>query len=171
MKVRGGAVPDGRGGGSRSRPGRTLGEVASRAAGTGARQGREGEARPRRGRVLPPFRAARRPVGAEKGRFPPFASRAAAVGRPACSLSSEEKATAAARSICPVHPPGTGMAGERSLAHQGARQPVSLIPWSLCRRDGDRLDSALLKELRDSLARVREKAGKLQSFMFKRDSS
>lgn len=65
--------------------------------------------------------------------------------------SPEEKATAAPRSVCPVHPPGSGMAAEQSLADQGARQPVSLIPWSLCRRDGDRLDSASLKELRNGV--------------------
>lgn len=43
------------------------------------------------------------------------------------------------------------MAGEQSLADQGAWQRVSVIPWSLCRRDGDRLDVASLKELRDGV--------------------
>lgn len=153
VKVRGGAVTGHRGGGSPSKPERTLGGrlPGGRDRGRGG-EDRTGQDRTRRGRVLPPRWGARRLVGAGEGRFPPFASRAPAVTWPACPLRTEEKARAAARSICPVHPPGAGMAGEQSLADQGAWQRVSLIPWSLCRRDGDRLDVASLKELRDGVS-------------------
>lgn len=130
MKVRGGAVSGDRGGGCRWRHGRTLGGSPPRRQGQGPR----------------PAALLRRapPCGSGRGALPALCP----ARRP---LRAEEKATAAARSVSPLLPPGTGLAGEQSLAHQGARQPVSLIPWSLCRRDGDRLDSASLKELRDGV--------------------
>lgn len=113
--------------------------------GGGKDRGSAGKGRTGRGRVVP-CRAAppRCPAGA--GRFPPFAWRAAAAARP---LRPEGRATRRPAAPARCIPPRTGMAGEQSPAHRGARQPAPLIALSLRRRDG--LDSASLKGLRDGV--------------------
>lgn len=166
MKVRGGAVPGHRGGGSCSRRERTLG---GRLPG-GRERGRGGEdpTRPDPPRQGPaaPLRCAP-PCGSGRGALP-----ALCVAR-AGPLRAEEKAREAARSICPVHPPprrwdgGGAEPGRSGSLAACVRHPVVPLPQGRGQAGRGVAERAAGR----SLAKAREKAGKLQPFMFKRDPS
>lgn len=119
------------------------------AAGTG--EGREGEWGTLRGHghAAPPRGGSRR--GADSRHLVVRAS----------PLRREEKAMAAARSISPAHLLVPWIAGEHSLAHHGARQPVSLIPCVPLPQGGGQAGLGVAgRAAGRSSARAREKAGK-----------